>query len=61
MKKDVCNVPVMIKLHVIPITAFTKDGLSAITTKLGTSLMLDSYTSSIYMELRRRSSYARDD
>lgn len=50
MKEDVCNVPVWIKLHDIPFTAFTEDGLSAIATKLGYTLMLDSYTSTMCME-----------
>ncbi|GJU49622.1 putative extensin domain-containing protein [Tanacetum coccineum] len=36
---------VWVKLHGVPVTAFSEDGLSAIATKLGTPLMLDSYTS----------------
>ncbi|GJX30422.1 putative ribonuclease H-like domain-containing protein [Tanacetum coccineum] len=36
---------VWVKLHGVPVTAFNEDGLSAIVTKLGTPLMLDSYTS----------------
>nr|GEW53769.1 hypothetical protein [Tanacetum cinerariifolium] len=36
-------VPVWVKLHGIHVTAFSEDGLIAITTKLGTHLMLDSY------------------
>nr|GEX55666.1 hypothetical protein [Tanacetum cinerariifolium] len=39
--------------------AFNKDGLSAITTKLGNPLMLDSYTSDMCMQSWGRSSYAR--
>ena len=50
MKEDVCDVPVWVKLHEITITAFTKDGLSAIAIKLGTPLRLDSYTSTMCME-----------
>ncbi|GJY28654.1 hypothetical protein Tco_0404421 [Tanacetum coccineum] len=34
-----------VKLHDVPIKAFSEDGLIAIATKLGTPLMLDSYTS----------------
>nr|GEY70926.1 hypothetical protein [Tanacetum cinerariifolium] len=41
------------------ITAFSDDGLSAIATKLGTPLMLDSYTSDMYMQSWGRLSYAR--
>ncbi|GKA62211.1 hypothetical protein Tco_0761730 [Tanacetum coccineum] len=40
-------------------TAFSEDRLSATTTKLGTPLMLDSYTSDMRMESWGRSSYAR--
>nr|GEV17988.1 high affinity nitrate transporter 2.6-like [Tanacetum cinerariifolium] len=38
---------------------FSEDGLSAIATKLGTPLMLDSYTSYMYMQSWGRLSYAR--
>ncbi|GJR07793.1 retrotransposon protein, putative, ty1-copia subclass [Tanacetum coccineum] len=48
-----------VKLHGIPVTAFSKDGLSAIATKPGTPLMLDSYTSDMCMQSWGRSSYAR--
>ncbi|GKA48743.1 cytochrome P450 [Tanacetum coccineum] len=36
---------VWVKHHDVPVTAFSEDGLSVIATKLGTPLMLDSYTS----------------
>ncbi|GKA23835.1 hypothetical protein Tco_1231656 [Tanacetum coccineum] len=39
-----------VKLHGIPLTAFSEDGLSVIATKLGTPLMLDSYTSDLCMQ-----------
>ncbi|GKB87837.1 cytokinin dehydrogenase 3-like protein, partial [Tanacetum coccineum] len=58
-KEDVSNVLVWVKLHGVPITAFSDDGLSAIATKLGTLLLLDSYTSDMYMQSWGRSSYAR--
>ncbi|GJY39655.1 retrotransposon protein, putative, ty1-copia subclass [Tanacetum coccineum] len=50
---------VWVKLHGVPVTAFSEDGLSAIATKLGTPLMLDSYTSDMCMQSWGRSSYAR--
>nr|GEW16210.1 hypothetical protein [Tanacetum cinerariifolium] len=50
LKEDVSNVPVWVKLHNVPITAFSEDDLCAIETKLGTPLMLDSYTSAMCME-----------
>ncbi|GJY29659.1 hypothetical protein Tco_0405426 [Tanacetum coccineum] len=59
LKEDVSTVPVWVKLHGVHVTAFSDDGLSAIATKLGTPLMLDSYTSDICMQSWGRSSYAR--
>ncbi|GJX80009.1 mitogen activate protein kinase [Tanacetum coccineum] len=58
-KEDVVNVLVWAKLYGVPMTAFRVDGLSAIATKLGTPLMLDSYTSDMCMQLWGRSSYVR--
>ncbi|GJT88102.1 retrotransposon protein, putative, ty1-copia subclass [Tanacetum coccineum] len=49
----------MVKLHGVPVTAFSEDGLSAIATKLGTPLMLDSYTSDMCMQSWGRLSYGR--
>ncbi|GJV21349.1 probable indole-3-pyruvate monooxygenase YUCCA10 [Tanacetum coccineum] len=54
LKEDVCNI-----FHDITIIAFTEDGLSAIATKLGTPLMLDSYTSTLCTDSWSRSSYAK--
>ncbi|GKA28989.1 hypothetical protein Tco_0715234 [Tanacetum coccineum] len=48
-----------VKFHGVPITAFSEDGLSIIATKLGISLMLDSYTSDMCMQSWHTSSYAR--
>ncbi|GJV49079.1 cytokinin dehydrogenase 3-like protein [Tanacetum coccineum] len=59
LKEDVCTVPVWVKLHGVLVTAFSEDGLSAIATKLGNPLMLDSYTSDMCMQSWGRSSYAR--
>ncbi|GJY46047.1 zinc finger, CCHC-type containing protein [Tanacetum coccineum] len=59
MKEDISTILVWVKLHGVPVTAFNEDGLSAITTKLGTLLMLDSYTSDMCMQSWVRSSYAR--
>ncbi|GJU58103.1 retrotransposon protein, putative, ty1-copia subclass [Tanacetum coccineum] len=59
LKEDVSTVLVWVKLHGVPVTAFSEDGLSAIATKLGTPLMLDSYTSDMCMQSWGRSSYAR--
>ncbi|GJX66474.1 reverse transcriptase domain-containing protein [Tanacetum coccineum] len=59
LKEDVGNVTVWVKLHGVPVTAFSEDGLSAIATKLGTPLMLDSYTSDMCNQSWDRSSYVR--
>ncbi|GKG02708.1 copia protein, partial [Tanacetum coccineum] len=50
LKEDVSIVPVWVKLNSVPVTAFSDDGLSAIATKLGTPLMLDSYTFDMCMQ-----------
>ncbi|GKB08743.1 zinc finger, CCHC-type containing protein [Tanacetum coccineum] len=59
LKEDVSTVPVWVKLYGVLITAFSEDGLSSIATKLGTPLMLDSYTCDMCMQSWGRSSYAR--
>ncbi|GJU14966.1 ARID DNA-binding domain-containing protein [Tanacetum coccineum] len=59
LKEDVSTVPVWVKLYDVPVTAFSEDVLSAIATKLGTPLTLDSYTSDMYMQSWGRSSFAR--
>ncbi|GJW28201.1 zinc finger, CCHC-type containing protein [Tanacetum coccineum] len=50
LKEDVSTIPVWVKLYGVPVTAFSEDGLSAIATKLGAPLMLDSYTSDMCMQ-----------
>ncbi|GJQ92202.1 retrotransposon protein, putative, ty1-copia subclass [Tanacetum coccineum] len=59
MKEDISTVLVWVKLYGVPVTAFSEDGLSAISTKLDTPLMLDSYTSDMCMQSWGRSSYTR--
>ncbi|GJW34268.1 reverse transcriptase domain-containing protein [Tanacetum coccineum] len=59
LKEDVGNVLVWVELHGVPMTAFTKDGLSAIATNIGTPLMLDSYTSDMCTQSWGRSSSVR--
>nr|GEX45496.1 hypothetical protein [Tanacetum cinerariifolium] len=58
LKEYFGTVPLWVKLHGL-VTAFSEDGLSAIATKLGTPLMLNSYTSDMCMQSWGRSSYAR--
>nr|GEU47769.1 beta-caryophyllene synthase [Tanacetum cinerariifolium] len=59
LKEDVSTIPVWVKLYGVPVTTFNDDGLSAIATKLGTPLMLHSYTSDTCMQSWGRSSYVR--
>nr|GEX48359.1 hypothetical protein [Tanacetum cinerariifolium] len=59
LKENVSIVPLWVKIHGVPVTAFSEDGFSAIATKLGTLLMLDSYTSDMCMQSWGRSSYAQ--
>ncbi|GJV64584.1 putative reverse transcriptase domain-containing protein [Tanacetum coccineum] len=54
LKEDVSTM-----LDGVLVMAFSEDGLIAIATKLGTPLMLDSYTSDMCMQSWGRSSYAR--
>ncbi|GJX89520.1 hypothetical protein Tco_0341534 [Tanacetum coccineum] len=51
--EDVVNVRVWVKLHGILVTAFSKDSLSVSARKLGTPLMLDSYTSNMCSNISR--------
>lgn len=50
-KEDLSKVPVWIKLHDVPLVAFTGDGFSMIATKLDTPFMLHSYTSTMCIVL----------
>ncbi|GJS51426.1 stigma-specific STIG1 family protein [Tanacetum coccineum] len=59
LKEDVGNVPVWVKLHGVPVIEFSEDCLSVIAMKLGTPLMLASYTSDMCLQSWGRSSYAR--
>nr|GEX77525.1 hypothetical protein [Tanacetum cinerariifolium] len=59
MKEDVSNIPVWVKFHDLPVTAFTEDGLSAIATKLSNPLVLDSYTAAMCIDSWGRASYTR--
>nr|GEU65719.1 ribonuclease H-like domain-containing protein [Tanacetum cinerariifolium] len=59
LKEDVENVLVWVKLNSVLIKAFIEDGLNAIAMKLGTPLMLDSYTSDMCLQSWGTSSYAR--
>ncbi|XP_021996210.1 uncharacterized protein LOC110893407 [Helianthus annuus] len=58
-KKEVKKVQIWVKIHDVPIAAYTEDGLSMIATTIGVPKALDSYTTSMCMDMWGRSSYAR--
>ncbi|GJX99432.1 zinc knuckle CX2CX4HX4C containing protein [Tanacetum coccineum] len=49
-KDEIKNASVWVKLHHVPIVAYSKVGLSLITTQIGRRIMLDSYTSKLEYE-----------
>nr|GEX06692.1 hypothetical protein [Tanacetum cinerariifolium] len=60
LKENVGTVLVWVNLHGVPVMVFSENGLSVITTKLDTLIMLDSYTTDMCIQSLGRSSYARD-
>ncbi|GJS72430.1 zinc knuckle CX2CX4HX4C containing protein [Tanacetum coccineum] len=60
LKKDtITSAPVWVKLHHVPIMAFSKISLSLITSHLGKPIMLDAYTSTMCQKSWGRNTYAR--
>ncbi|XP_021975474.1 uncharacterized protein LOC110870598 [Helianthus annuus] len=59
VKEDIMAIPVWVKMHDVPLAAFTEDGLSLLASKIGDPKMLDSYTASMCAESWGRSSFAR--
>ncbi|KAJ0615164.1 hypothetical protein HanIR_Chr02g0070901 [Helianthus annuus] len=49
-KEDIKVVPVWVKMHDVPLAAFTEDGLSLVASKIGVPKMLDSYTATMCAE-----------
>ena len=58
-KEQITSAPVWLKLHNVPIVAYTEVGLSLITTQIGKPIMLDSYTSTMCVKSWGQNSYAR--
>ncbi|GJY92279.1 hypothetical protein Tco_0508061 [Tanacetum coccineum] len=58
-KGKVMSVPVWVKLHGVPILAYSEDGLSLIATQIGKPLLLDAFTSSMCVESRSQINFAR--
>ncbi|GJS21107.1 zinc knuckle CX2CX4HX4C containing protein [Tanacetum coccineum] len=58
LKEDLSRVRVWVKFHDVMLVAYTSYGLSLIATKIGSPMMLDSYTNSMRWESWGRSNYA---
>nr|GEX31622.1 hypothetical protein [Tanacetum cinerariifolium] len=58
-KDEIKHVPVWVKMHHVPIVAYSDIGLSLISTHIRKPLMLDSYTSNMCIHSWGRSTYAR--
>ncbi|GJW08455.1 reverse transcriptase domain-containing protein [Tanacetum coccineum] len=58
-KGEVIKVPVWVKLHGMPVLAYSDVGLSLIATQIGKPIMLDAFTSSICVYSWGRISFAR--
>nr|GEV88808.1 hypothetical protein [Tanacetum cinerariifolium] len=59
VKEEVVSILVWVKLHKVPIMAYSEVGLSYIASKLGKPIMLDSYTCDMCINPWGQSSYAR--
>ncbi|GJR24572.1 hypothetical protein Tco_0973099 [Tanacetum coccineum] len=60
LKKDVISTaPLWVKMHHVPIVAYSEVGLSLIATQLGKPIMMDSYTSNMCVSSWGRNTYAR--
>nr|GEY30022.1 hypothetical protein [Tanacetum cinerariifolium] len=58
-KEGVTKVPVWVKMHKVPVVAYSEDGLSLIATQIRKPIMLDAFTSSMCVESWGRVSFAR--
>ncbi|KAJ0467100.1 hypothetical protein HanIR_Chr14g0681541 [Helianthus annuus] len=58
-KEEFKNVAVWVKLHDVPLVAYSDDGLSMLASKIGSPVRLDSYTVDMCNDAWGRSSYAR--
>lgn len=58
-KGEITMAPVLVKLHNVPVVAYSETGLSVITTMLGRPIMLDAFTSTMCLKPWGRNTYAR--
>ncbi|GJT72630.1 zinc knuckle CX2CX4HX4C containing protein [Tanacetum coccineum] len=61
LKEELTCIPIWVKLHDIPLQVFEEDVISLIATFIGKPIMLDSYTSSMYVVTIGIPSLTRDD
>lgn len=60
LKRDeITSVSAWVKIHNVPLVAYSENGLSLISTQLGHPIMLDAYTSAMCLKSWGRNSYAR--
>ncbi|GKD69680.1 hypothetical protein Tco_1323770, partial [Tanacetum coccineum] len=57
--RRVSKVPVWVKIHKVPVVAYSEDGLSLIASQVGKPIMLDAFTSAMCTEPWGRIGYAR--
>ncbi|XP_035830140.1 uncharacterized protein LOC110901221 [Helianthus annuus] len=58
-KEELKKIPVWVKLHDVPLAAYTEDGLSLIASKIGCLKVLDIETTKMCLDSWSRSGYAR--
>nr|GEZ71513.1 hypothetical protein [Tanacetum cinerariifolium] len=58
-KNNVKKVPVWVKIHKVPVVAYSEDGLNLIGTQIDKPVMLDAFTSSMCTEVWGRMGFAR--
>lgn len=56
-KEDLKEIHVWVKLHDVPLVAYTDEGLSMIASKIGKPKMLDTYTTAMCIDAWGRSSF----
>ncbi|GKA54149.1 hypothetical protein Tco_0753098 [Tanacetum coccineum] len=57
-KDEVSKVPVWVKIHKVPVVAYSEDGLSLIASQIRKPIMLDAFTSAMHNKLWERIGFA---
>ncbi|GKC87145.1 hypothetical protein Tco_1147794, partial [Tanacetum coccineum] len=58
-KDTITAAPIWVKMHNVPIVAYCEEGLSLITSQIGSPIMLDAYTSTVCKKSWGKNDYAR--